>query len=68
MRANTRTKWLMSAVAVLAAIPLVPLLAMGAGALLILAMPITDELGFGLGLLVLAQHVWRARHVAPSAA
>lgn len=31
MRANTRTKWLMSAVAVLAAIPLVPLLAMGAG-------------------------------------
>lgn len=44
------------------------LLAIAAGALLILAMPITDELGFGLGLLILAQHVWRARRAAPSAA
>ena len=34
-----------------------------AGALMILAMPVTDELGFVLGVLFLAQHWWRARRV-----
>ncbi len=38
------------------------LLSLGAGALLIVAMPLTDEIGFVLGILVLLQHVWRARH------
>lgn len=44
------------------------LLALSAGGLLILALPTSDELGFALGLLVLAQHLWRARHTAPTAA
>ncbi|HDS1734252.1 TRAP transporter permease [Pseudomonas sp. BP8] len=38
------------------------LLSLGAGALLIVALPLTDEIGFVLGLLVLLQHVWRSRH------
>lgn len=32
-----------------------------AGALLVVALPLTDEIGFGLGLLVIGQHYWRAR-------
>jgi len=45
------------------------LLALAAGGLLILALPITDEAGFALGAVVLAQHLWRARRLAgpPSA-
>ena len=38
------------------------LLSLGAGALLIVALPLTDEIGFALGILVLLQHVWRSRH------
>jgi len=37
------------------------LLSLVAGALLIVALPLTDELGFALGILVLFQHVWRSR-------
>ncbi|EZQ18061.1 C4-dicarboxylate ABC transporter [Pseudomonas sp. G11-1] len=39
------------------------LLGFAAGALMVLALPITDELGFALGLLFLAQHWWRSRRV-----
>ncbi|CEA04723.1 transporter [Pseudomonas saudimassiliensis] len=39
-------------------------LGFAAGALMILALPITDELGFALGLLFIAQHWWRARRIA----
>ena len=42
------------------------LLALAAGVSLILALPITDELGFGLGALVLAQHLWRGRRLGLS--
>ncbi|CAG8863966.1 TRAP transporter permease [Pseudomonas fluorescens] len=38
------------------------LLSLGAGGLLIVALPLTDEIGFALGILVLLQHVWRSRH------
>ena len=37
------------------------LLGFAAGALMVMALPITDELGFALGLLFIAQHWWRAR-------
>ncbi|EGV19950.1 TRAP transporter permease [Thiocapsa marina] len=37
------------------------LLAMAAGVALILALPATDELGLGLGALLVAQHLWRRR-------
>ncbi|MFY9975284.1 MAG: TRAP transporter permease [Chromatiaceae bacterium] len=37
------------------------LLAMAAGVTLILALPATDELGLGLGALLVAQHLWRGR-------
>lgn len=37
------------------------LLSFGAGALLIVALPLTDEFGFALGILVIVQHVWRSR-------
>lgn len=37
------------------------LLSVGAGALLVVALPLTDELGFALGALVILQHVWRSR-------
>jgi len=37
------------------------LLAFAAGVALILAMPVTDELGYGLAALFFAQHLWRAR-------
>lgn len=39
------------------------LLSVGAGALLIVALPLTDEIGFALGLLVILQHVWRSKQV-----
>jgi TRAP transporter 4TM/12TM fusion protein len=37
------------------------LLSFGAGALLVVALPLTDEVGFALGALVILQHVWRSR-------
>ncbi|WP_338923286.1 TRAP transporter permease [Pseudomonas silesiensis] len=37
------------------------LLCAGAGALLVVALPLTDELGFVLGILLILQHVWRSR-------
>jgi TRAP transporter 4TM/12TM fusion protein len=37
------------------------LLSFGAGALLVVALPLTDEVGFALGVLVILQHVWRSR-------
>jgi TRAP transporter 4TM/12TM fusion protein len=40
------------------------LLSLGAGALLIVALPVTDEFGFALGILVIVQHVWRSRRAA----
>ena len=40
-------------------------LGFAAGATLIMAMPITDEIGFGIGLLLLAQHIVRARRAGP---
>jgi len=36
-------------------------LALVVGALLIVAMPYTDQVGFALGLLLLGQHLWRSR-------
>ena len=44
------------------------LLAFSAGVLLILALPISDEVGFALGIIVIAQHIWRARRAEPAAA
>ncbi|MCF7200728.1 TRAP transporter permease [Pseudomonas oligotrophica] len=41
------------------------LLGFAAGATLIMALPITDEIGFGIGILLLAQHVVRARRAGP---
>lgn len=38
--------------------------AFAAGACLILALPITDELGFALGALTIAAHLWRTRQSA----
>jgi len=35
--------------------------AFAAGVALILAMPVSDEIGFVLGIALLAQHIWRAR-------
>jgi TRAP-type uncharacterized transport system fused permease subunit len=32
-----------------------------AGALLVVALPLTDEIGFALGVLMILQHVWRSR-------
>lgn len=37
------------------------LIAIGAGFSLVLAMPISDEIGYVLGIALLAQHIWRAR-------
>lgn len=42
--------------------------ALAAGVSLILAMPLTDELGFGLGALVIVQHIWRGRRARPAEA
>jgi TRAP transporter 4TM/12TM fusion protein len=39
-----------------------------AAALLVAAVPITDELGFALGAVFVAQHLWRARRTRPQAA
>ncbi|MHC8306310.1 TRAP transporter permease [Pseudomonas sp. PB3P13] len=33
-----------------------------AGALLVVALPLTDEIGFVLGALIIVQHLWRWRH------
>ncbi len=41
--------------------PLERVLAFVAASLLVVAMPVTDELGFGLAALVLGWHVWRSR-------
>jgi hypothetical protein len=32
-----------------------------AGAMLVVALPLTDEIGFVLGALLIFQHVWRSR-------
>ncbi|MCP2073320.1 UNVERIFIED_ORG: TRAP transporter 4TM/12TM fusion protein [Pseudomonas lini] len=37
------------------------LMCFAAGALLVVALPLTDEIGFVLGALLIFQHVWRAR-------
>jgi len=37
------------------------LLSVTAGALLVVSLPLTDELGFALGIFVILQHVWRPR-------
>ncbi|QXH75228.1 TRAP transporter permease [Pseudomonas atacamensis] len=39
-------------------------LSLGAGALLIVALPVTDEIGFALAILVIVQHLWRSRRAA----
>ena len=44
------------------------LIAFAAGVSLVLALPISDQLGFGLGILLVAQHLWRARRAQPIAA
>ncbi|MDT4834678.1 TRAP transporter, 4TM/12TM fusion protein [compost metagenome] len=44
------------------------ILAFAAGALLILALPVTDELGFVLAALFIAQHFWRARRAGAATA
>lgn len=38
------------------------------GVMLVLALPITDEVGFGLAAVFFAQHYWRHRRTAPAAA
>jgi TRAP-type uncharacterized transport system fused permease subunit len=40
------------------------LAAFGIGVLLMLAIPLTDELGFALAMLFIGQHWWRHRHAA----
>ena len=40
------------------------LLAFVAGVCLILALPVSDEVGFALGIAVLGWHVWRSRTTA----
>jgi TRAP-type uncharacterized transport system fused permease subunit len=37
------------------------LMCFAAGALLVVALPLTDEIGFVLGALLIGQHLWRAR-------
>lgn len=44
------------------------LLAFTAGLLVVLALPWTDEIGWALGALIVAQHWWRSRHPVPGAA
>ncbi|WP_434562721.1 TRAP transporter permease [Pseudomonas sp. Z4-20] len=39
------------------------LMCFAAGALLVVALPLTDEIGFVLGALLIGQHLWRARRV-----
>lgn len=43
-------------------------LSFAAGALLVIALPLTDEIGFVLGVLIILQHVWRSRRVRPAIA
>ncbi|MDO8404208.1 MAG: TRAP transporter permease [Pseudomonas sp.] len=43
-------------------------LSFAAGALLVVALPLTDEIGFVLGVLIILQHVWRSRRVRPAIA
>ncbi len=43
------------------------LLAFAGGVALVLALPITDELGFAIAAVLLGQHLWRHRHAAPAA-
>lgn len=42
------------------------LFALAAGVSLILALPLTDELGFALGALIVAQHLWRGQRLNPA--
>ena len=42
--------------------------AFAAGVALILALPISDEIGYALGVLLIAQHLWRTRRVTAAAA
>ncbi|CAH1659720.1 MULTISPECIES: TRAP transporter permease [unclassified Chelatococcus] len=44
------------------------LLATAAAGFLFLALPITDEVGFALGIMVIAAHVWRNRQISPARA
>ena len=44
------------------------LLSFAAGALLVVALPLTDEIGFVLGVLIILQHVWRSRRVGSAIA
>jgi len=39
------------------------LMCFAAGALLVVALPLTDEIGFVLGALLILQHIWRSRRV-----
>jgi TRAP-type uncharacterized transport system fused permease subunit len=43
------------------------ILAAGAAALLVAAIPITDELGFALAAVVIGLHAWRTRRTAVAA-
>ncbi len=43
-------------------------LGFAAGVTLIMALPVTDEIGFGIGALLLAQHIVRARRAGPALA
>ncbi|MCJ0975727.1 TRAP transporter permease [Pseudomonas sp. PS1] len=44
------------------------ILAFAAGAAMIASVPISDEIGFGLGAIFLIQHYWRARRAEPATA
>jgi TRAP transporter 4TM/12TM fusion protein len=44
------------------------ILAFAAGAAMIASIPISDEIGFGLGAIFLIQHYWRARRAEPATA
>ena len=44
------------------------LLAFAAGLLVVLALPLTDEIGWALGIIIVAQHWWRSRKTPPAPA
>jgi hypothetical protein len=44
------------------------LVALAAALTLVVALPITDEIGFGLGVIVIAAHIWRTRRAPVAAA
>lgn len=44
------------------------IIAFAAGAAMIASIPISDEIGFGLGAIFLIQHYWRARRAEPATA